>query len=294
MLLDGDKDEIKCLNRYSCPYETGILLCFHRLARPRRIRPEMESYFSMRKSKISAVISTFMEAIYHLAVPYLSNPSLFKHRFAFYNSLIEKKSGLTNLGIWGFIDGTLRKTCRPHQFQRLLYSGHKRCHGVKFQSVVIPDGLIALLYGPIPGSRHDGFMLGESGLLPLLRDAMPPDSPRIFALFGDAAYPQSAYLFGGFRQPVPGSQRAKWNKKMSKVREVVEWLYKEVITNWAFLDFKASMKIFKFPVAQYYMVGAFLTNLHTCCYGSETAQYFKCAETAPGRLTLAQYIALVP
>lgn len=293
MVLEGDKDQIQCANRYTCPYETGILLCLHRLSRPRRLRPEMERYFSMRKSKISAVISTFMMALFQVSQPYLSNPSIFRNRFNLYSGLIERKAGLTSLGIWGFIDGTLRKTCRPTQFQRLVYSGHKRCHGIKFQSVVTPDGLIALLFGPIPGSRHDSFMLLESGLIPLLWQLMPAGGP-IFALYGDAAYGQSRYLFGGYRNAQPGSYGAKWNKKMSRVREVVEWMYKEVITNWAFLDFRAGMKIFQFPVAQYYTVGAFLTNLHTCCYGSETCNYFKCADSDHGRLTLEQYLALVP
>ena len=34
---------------------------------------------------------------------------------------------------WGFIDGTLRPCCRPIRNQRILFSGHKRVHGIKFQ-----------------------------------------------------------------------------------------------------------------------------------------------------------------
>jgi hypothetical protein len=67
--------------------------------------------------------------------------------------------------MWGFIDDTLRNVCRPTRFQRAAYSGHKHTHGIKFQSIVTPDGLIVCLFGPIPGSRHDSFMLAESGLL---------------------------------------------------------------------------------------------------------------------------------
>ena len=293
MFLEGTKEEITCSNRYVCHYETGLLLCLFRLSRPRRLRPEMEKYFCMRKSKISAIISTFMDAINNIAVSYLSDPTIYRHRFDFYNHLIQRKTNLAGLGVWGFIDGTLRKTCRPSDFQRLAYSGHKRCHGIKFQSVVTPDGLIALLFGPVAGSRHDSFMLDESGLLPMLTQLMPADSP-IFSLYGDPAYPQSAYLYGGFRAALPGSAEAKWNTRMSKVREVVEWLFKEIISKWAFLDFKAGMKIFQFPVAQYYTVGAFLTNLHTCSYGSETCSYFGCAQPDDGRLTMEQYLALVP
>ena len=40
-------------------------------------------------------------------------------------------------------DGTLRKTCQPLFFQNLRFGGHKRSHGIKFQSVLIQDGLFA-------------------------------------------------------------------------------------------------------------------------------------------------------
>jgi hypothetical protein len=79
---------------------------------------------------------------------------------------------------------------------------------------------------------------------------------------------------------------------MSKVREAVEWLFKEIITKWSLLDFRASMKIFQMPVAQYFIVGAFLTNLHCCFHGSETAAYFGCTTPEDGRLTLQQYLSL--
>ena len=290
--LEGTRDKIMCENQYQCPYETGLLLVLYRLARPRRIRPELETYFSMRKSRISAIISTFIDAFYEVALQFLSDPSIFKDRFELYAGLIHEKSGVHGIDVWGFIDGTLRKTCRPSHFQKLLYSGHKRCHGIKFQSVTTPDGLIALLFGPVNGNRHDSFMLRDSRLLQMLRDLFPEGEKR-YSLYGDPAYPQSELLFGGFRRPAAGSEEAIWNTQMSKVRETVEWLFKEIITKWSFLDFRASMKVFQFPVAKYFAVGAFLTNLHCCIYGSETAAYFNCVTPEDGRLTLQQYLSLV-
>ena len=51
---------------------------------------------------------------------------------------------------FAFVDGTVRPICRPSTVnQRLLYSGHKRVHGIKFQSVVTPHGMIATMYGPV-------------------------------------------------------------------------------------------------------------------------------------------------
>lgn len=34
---------------------------------------------------------------------------------------------------WGFIDGTVRRISRPVRNQRIMFSGHKRVHCIKFQ-----------------------------------------------------------------------------------------------------------------------------------------------------------------
>ena len=34
---------------------------------------------------------------------------------------------------WGFVDGTARPIARPKKHQRIMFSGHKRIHCVKFQ-----------------------------------------------------------------------------------------------------------------------------------------------------------------
>ena len=65
----------------------------------------------------------------------------------------------------GFLDGTTRHVCHPGQNQRLLYNGHKHYHSIKFQSAVAPNGLIAHLFGPVEGKRHDSGMLADSSLL---------------------------------------------------------------------------------------------------------------------------------
>ena len=50
---------------------------------------------------------------------------------------------------FGFIDGTVRPICRPEQNQRIVYNGHKQVHGLKYQSVVLPNCMIANTYGPV-------------------------------------------------------------------------------------------------------------------------------------------------
>ena len=50
---------------------------------------------------------------------------------------------------FGFIDGTVRSICRPVELQEVVYNGHKRVHALKFQSLTVPSGLIANLFGPV-------------------------------------------------------------------------------------------------------------------------------------------------
>ena len=284
--LQGQYDRLRVKNDYRCHFETALLIMLYRFLRPSRFRPEMEAFFGMRRAHLSASLFTITEAFENLASKYLNNPSIFLNRIPYYAQRIEHKVELVDR-VWGFIDGTLRKTCRPTYYQKHAYSGHKRCHGLKFQSVTTPDGLIACLWGPMNGNRHDSHMLRESNLLAQLRDMMTDIEP-VYSLYGDPAYPQSMYIFGGYNNPAAGSPEADWNTRMSKVREAVEWGFKEIVNRWRFLDFRASMKLFELPVARYYTIGAFLCNIRSIFYENTTSAFFEC-----DTLSLEEYLRLI-
>jgi nuclease HARBI1 len=161
----------------------------------------MEGFFGMHKSKISTGIACMIHAMHALGVQYLDNPVIFHSRMPYYAERVYQKCGLVET-VWGFTDGTLCITCCPSLFQKLMYSGHKSCHGIKFQSVVTPDGLFVSIYGSVSGNRHDSFLLSNSGLLNKLQEFMSDDAPEdiaavIYSLYGDPAYPQSIHIFGG-------------------------------------------------------------------------------------------------
>ena len=131
-------------------------------------------------------------------------------------------------------------------------------------------------------------MLRESNLLQQLMELMPEANGNVFSLYGDPAYPQSMWIFGGYRFPEEGSDEARWNTFMSKVREVVEWGFKDIKRQWSYLNFRDSMKIFEVPIGMYYTIGAFLCNLRSTMYGNETACYFDCAT-----MSLNEYLSLI-
>ena len=201
--------------------------------------------------------------------------------------LIEQKmEGLMDC-VWGFIDGTIRRTARPLYHQRSIYTHFKKCHGVKFQSVTVLEGFIVCLQGPWQSKTHDACMLCDSGLLEKLEVNMPADSNGVvYAMDGDLAYAQSIYLLTGFQKPPTGSDEALFNRQMSSVQITVEWGFGDVVEKWKFLDFHSAMKIFEMPVAEFYTNGAFLSNICNCLYGNKTAIFWSCSVDARYYLNL--------
>ena len=139
--------------------------------------------------------------------------------------------------------------------------------------------MIGHLYGPIPCKRHDCYLLRRSQLHEKL-SAILNQFPIDYLCYGDSAYPLLRYITRGVKGaqnvgPENAQNRAN-NRKMSKVRECVEWGFGKIVNLWAFLDFKKNLQIHSSPIALYYTVMANLTNCHTCLYGGQTASYFEC------------------
>jgi nuclease HARBI1 len=274
--LGDNRDHLILQNRYTAPFETCLLVYLFKMARPVRLRPDCERKFGMRKSHLSVIVQCFGNALFSLSQQYLFNPDIWHHRMAYYGELVALKCGHIFTNIWGFIDGTIRRTCCPILHQELLYTRYKRCHGLKFQSIVTPDGYVACLYGPFVAKRHDSRMYRESGVREELQTIMPEDQSNgpVYALYGDLAYPQSIWLLGGFVNPARDSPEALFNQTMSASRIAVEWGFNHITLKWRHVDCTKSMQVFKQPIAQQYINCAFLTNLINCYYGSQTSKYF--------------------
>ena len=124
-ILGNDKYRIKCKNQYTIHYESGLIILLYRYSLPRRLRPDMEKIFGIQKSRLSAIIQSFSEALYQISIPYMADPTIWHHRMPYYSQLIYNKTrGIAN-NIWGFINGTIRKPCRPIYYQRLVYTRFK-------------------------------------------------------------------------------------------------------------------------------------------------------------------------
>ena len=91
----------------------------------------------------------------------LNQPWLSRDGLRHFAAIIHDK-GAPLENCWGqFIDETVRPVRKADENQRILYNRHKRVHGIKFQSVVAPNGLIASLFGPVEGRGVDSGLLQE-------------------------------------------------------------------------------------------------------------------------------------
>ena len=115
-------------------------------------------------------------------------------------------------------------------------------HAIKFQSIVLPNGLIANLSAPYEGKRHDSTMLYESGVLPNLRRVAFYNNEPLCG-YGDLAYPLGVHLQGPFKDRQLTPQMQAYNKEMSEVRVAVEWMFGNITKYFSFVDFKRQMKI---------------------------------------------------
>ena len=103
---------------------------------------------------------------------------------------------------------------------------------MKYQSVTTPSGMLANLFGPVEGKRHDCAMLVMSGLLQTLQRFSHGPNREELCIFGDPAYPLRRHLLSPYTGAQITQQQKDFNKSMSQVRVTVEWIFGEVINNF--------------------------------------------------------------
>jgi hypothetical protein len=117
-------------------------------------------------------------------------------------------------------------------------------------------------------------MLSVSGLSEKLQNIQTPDGePHV--LYGDPAYGVNDNILAPYRGAQLTQNQSEFNKRMSKVRVSMEWVFGKSCLYFSFLDFKKTQKILLQPVAKCYMVGSVLCNCNTCLYGSVPCSFFK-------------------
>ena len=143
-------DTFHCNQRTTADKLEGLCILLWRMSFPCRYS-DMLARFGRPVPELSMISNTVMNYIYDIHGHKLCqwNHDIMNPRyFDTYTGAISRK-GAALQNCFGFIDGTIRPICRPSQEQRIMFNGHKRVHSLKFQSVTVPNGLIANLFGPV-------------------------------------------------------------------------------------------------------------------------------------------------
>ena len=158
---------------YPCRYVNLIRRCS---------RPEPQLCMIANKM-MDIVYQNWNHLLINLDQPWLDN----QHLENYAKAIHLRGAALNNC--WGFIDGTVSPISRPGRLQRLVYNGHKKGHSLKSQSIVAPNGLIANLFRPIEGKRHDSAMLAQSQIFEQLQIHSFDTNGNTLCIYGDPAYP---------------------------------------------------------------------------------------------------------
>ena len=146
----GIPETIRCEQGSTCDGLEGLCMVLRRLSFPCRYAG-MIPRFAKPVPVISMVTNAVLDMIYATHSPRITrwnHDILDPDQMEMYAAAITA-TGAPLQNCFGFIDGTVRPIARPVDNQCILYNGHKRVHALKFQSVVLPNGLIANMYGPV-------------------------------------------------------------------------------------------------------------------------------------------------
>lgn len=175
------------------------------------------------------------------------------------------QSGCPYPNIIGYIDGTARPICRPKYNQRHMYSGYKKGHVLKYQSIVLTNGLIGRLDGPYIGRRHDAAILHLSKIMDEMKTFLINQDGTWFAVYGDPGYSNQKFIKVGYKNHARLNEKQKdFNAMMSALRVSVEYGFGKIVQQFAFLDFKKTQRMYLSPLKEMYIVAALLVNCQSC------------------------------
>ncbi|CAM9680055.1 unnamed protein product, partial [Discosporangium mesarthrocarpum] len=114
-----------------------------------------------------------------------------------------------------------------------------RANGLKFQGVVLPNGLLCDLCRPIAGSRHDAHILGRRNLNPKVAN-MQEGAPAQHAVYGDTACPNLFHVKRGYWR-TPGQVAS--NRAMSVARISIDERFGKLVQQFPFSDYNKNLNL---------------------------------------------------
>ncbi|CAN0430547.1 unnamed protein product, partial [Discosporangium mesarthrocarpum] len=152
-----------------------------------------------------------------------------------------------------------------------LTQGIKRNHGIGFQGVVLPSGIIADLWGPTAGGCHEDYLTRRSRLNDRLRDVQE-GNPAQTTLVGTT---------------LVGTLPVQYVPREEGIQANCSWAQPDKSRPFAHthrqpfppcnllgsLVYKRNSELMQDSVGDLYLVEVLLTIIHTCKYGSQVTEH---------------------
>ena len=176
-----------------------------------------------------------------------------------------------------------------HHIQRAFYSGYFRGHGLKYQTVLLPNGLYGSVWGASQ-QHNDTGVFNMSGLEELLAEILEPDkNGNLPCLLADGIFSESALVMTTKVHNGATANYKRVYKRLASIRQPVELQYGLFFNVFRLFRNRNAFKLFNNAKHAYRLgvVGFFLLNCYTCLNGSVVNSFYN--SRAP---TLEEYIPL--
>jgi hypothetical protein len=191
-------------NRYHCDAETAFAIMLYRIHYPCTLNQMRHIFNGWSEPMISAIdnhmVNLFHEKFYRLL--HCKDEDWTLNKMRFYDHVIRRKGNCCKRVI-AFIDCASRHVCRPCRDQRTMFSGHKKCHCFKIQTVATPDGITRCSSDVVASTINDNLLLTESQLennFAVHFENLQITKLKQYWIYGDAGYVPSSLLLVPFNR----------------------------------------------------------------------------------------------
>ena len=227
-------------------------------------------------SQYRLVFGEMLVVLYDFWFARLSDVTRYAQCMAQWATLVYVKTGASPR-IVGFLDGTWIDVCKPlvDAIQRELYNRYYGGHGLKYQALVAPVGLILDLFGPVVGRFSDSTMLRLSQLQEKLHQLSTTAGWRHVA-YADSAYAQGPNIMRGLkRNMIHTALMRELQTVMNRPRTSVEWGFGIVKEENKYITVRRVHKVYLSRVGRVFPLAALLSNCKACCKGGNViSDYF--------------------
>lgn len=220
----------------------------------------------------------------------------FVHNVDEENGTYDVTDGLAFLpfDIFGFIDCSIDKICCPFSgprgdyegsgrreeydiMQRAFYTGYKKLHGIKVETVFLPNGM-STLFGPVSARLTDVENVLQMSQLNTFLVHLQQGRQHEYQALGDGVYGTNlrcirSYFKSRAGQPPLTDQQRRCNAAIKKCRQSIEWNYGKVSRDFEICSHpKHNMIGKKNPYAiEQLRVAHLLTNISICLKGDQAS-----------------------